>query len=457
MINLLWVMCWLSAPLAHSNTNQYNIVLITADTLRADMLGANGNREVRTPHLDKLAASGINFSRAYTNITTTTPSHATLFSSLFPRDHKAYSNTAKISEDILTIDEILQKHGWYTSAIVNMPWLNPDMSNIMQGMDEVERCKHIRKANQTNPWVLSFLDRQKNTQRPFYLWIHYVDNHTPYHAPGRYQKMYYPKNRDPRSKKYTSLQRAWKFFPTHHQDEPTFKRWLAGITDVDYVIGLNKGSVSWLDYHVGEVITRLKKNDMWDKTIFVFTSDHGESLGEHSIWFAHSGLFETTARVPLILRIPGGPKGFKTDNLVQLADVMPTLLARVGINAPNDIRGRDIWPGLRKKDSTRAIFIEHAGAQMTAVVTKRYKYIKHLKTKNYNPGYLLRKGREELYDLRKDPKERSNLVSKDPKRLSFLRKELERLKNQKGTDHEAQKAEVDSETEEMLRSLGYTE
>ncbi len=443
---------------AQQKGKRLNVVIVTADTLRADMLGVDGNREVRTPNLDALAAGGVNFIRAYTNITTTTPSHATLFSSLYPRDHKAYSNTARISDEIETLDEILLANGWRTAAMINMPWLNPEMANVFQTAGEVARCKRIRKADRANPWVLEFFDRQKGRRRPFYLWVHYTDNHTPYHAPGEYELMYYPKGKDPRAGKSGSLQKVWKYFPTHHQNEPSIERWLRGITDVDWVIAANKGSVTWLDHHVGQLIDRLKHNDQWDDTLFIFTSDHGESLGEHNIWFSHSGLYEQTARVPLIIHLPGGPTNRFVRSLVQLADVMPFVLARLGLPVPEAARGRDFWPLLENDDPTgSAAYLEHAGRQLVGVVTPRYKYIRHLKDKDYNPGYPLRKGREELYDLEADPGETRNLVKKKPDVVKRMRVLLKMLENRRGADYQAGRAQVDEQTEEMLRSLGYTQ
>lgn len=438
--------------------NKWNVVIVTADTLRADMLGCNGNTQVKTPNLDALARDGVNFHRAYTNITTTTPSHATLFTSLYPRDHKAYSNTAKISSKITTLDEVMRQAGWYTAAMINMPWLNPDMANIVQASEEVAVCKHIRKADKTTRWVLDFFDRRRKSMKPFYLWIHYTDNHTPYHAPGKYARMYYPEGKDPFAGERGSLQAVWHEFPTHHQNEPSFIKWLKGITDVDYVIAMNKGSVSWLDAHIGEVIARLKKNGQWDKTLFVFTADHGESLGEHKIWFAHSGLFEPTARVPLIIHAPGGPTNRFVRSLVQLADVMPTVLGLLDLPVPEHVRGRNVWPLLDNDDPTgSAVFLEHAGRQLTGVVTPRYKYIRHLKSKTYNPGYPLTKGKEELYDLSADPGETKNLAAQRPELLKTMRAMWKKLRDRHGKDFAAGQAKVDDETEEMLRSLGYTQ
>lgn len=437
---------------------KYNVVIVTADTMRADLLGCNGNLEVKTPNLDALAGEGINFVRAYTNITTTTPSHATLFSSLYPCDHKIYSNRGRVPDEVVTLDEILHRNGWTTAAIINMPWLNPDKGNVLQMLDRVADCREPRRAQRTTHWALDYFDQQKKNPKPFFLWIHYVDNHTPYHAPGRFERMYYPAGRDPRAGRSGSLQDVWSQFPTHHQNEPAFQKWLAGITDVDYVVGLNKGSVGYVDLQVGKLVERLKHNGQWRRTLFVFTSDHGESLGEHHIWFAHSGLYEPTARVPLILRVPGGPSNRFVRTLVSLSDVMPTLLARLGLEVPAQARGRDVWPALINDDPTgSAVFLEHAGQHLTGVVTPRYKYVRHLRDRSYNPLYLLTKGREELYDLEDDPQETRDLAAERPELVERLRKLWKTLAESRGSDLRAARAPVDAQTEELLRSLGYTQ
>ncbi len=434
-----------------------NVVVITSDAMRGDMMGVNGHSEVKTPNLDALAAVGVNFERAYCNITTTTPSHATLFSSLYPFDHKAYSNTGRISSKIVTLFEVLRDAGWCTAAIVNFTWLNPEVSNIVQGVEKLGRCVHVRKADSTNGWVFSFIDSRKEEKKPFMLWIHYSDTHTPYYAPGKYARMYYPADKDPREGKSGSLQKIWHLFPEHLRDNKYTKRWLRGITDADYVVGTNKGSVSWVDEQVGRLIERLKANGQWKNTLFVFTSDHGESLGEHGLWFLHGGLYEPTARVPLIVRVPGGPAGRKIDVPVSLVDMMPTLLARLGVQSPLDVRGEDVWKLLDGMyHPGRIVLLEHAGGYLNALVTSRYKYIKHRKTKNVYPSYPMRRGTEELYDLSNDPGEETNIAAKHPDLLAKMRKLLAALRSGKHERFKAGQAEINPQTREMLQSLGYT-
>jgi arylsulfatase A-like enzyme len=436
------MMVFASQALA-GESQRYNVVIITADAMRADMIGPT--------------SEGINFRRAYTTVTTTTPSHASLLSSLYPHDHKAFSNTSRISDAIVMLPEILKAGGWHTAGIVNMSWLNPEVSNIPQGIDEFQKCKYTRKADKTNRWVLKFFDSRKDKPEPFFLWIHYIDNHTPYHAPGEYARMYYPDGKDPRAGESGSLQEAWKFFPKHHQDSPAFRKWLGGVKDAQYIVSNVKGSVTWVDKHAGELIARLKKNRQWERTLFVFTSDHGESLGEHNLWFLHGGLFEPTVRVPLIIKTPGGPQGKQSDAVVSLVDVMPTILVRLGLPIPGQARGRDLFKTFEGKSlSGGAALLEHAGNYILGVVTPRYKYIYHRRTKDIYPSYPMKKGKEELYDLVEDPGEKHNLIAKKPELAKEMGLLLKKLRSGKKKFKSSQ-AKIDRETEEMLRSLGYTE
>ncbi|MDF1564718.1 MAG: sulfatase [Deltaproteobacteria bacterium] len=436
-----------------------NVILISADTLRGDMLGVNGNREVKTPRLDELASQGVNFRRAYTNITTTTPSHAAMLTSLYPRDHRAYDNQSKISSEIVTLPERLKKAGYHTAGIVNMPWLNPDVTGVTQGIDELARGDHIRKAEKTVPWVLDFLDRRKaKAEEPFFLFVHLTDNHTPYHAPEGHDRLYYPKDKDPKAGLPGSLQKIWPLFPKDHIDNVYVKRWIGDIADADYVVGAYKGSVTWLDRWMGKIFDRLKANGQWEDTLVVFTADHGESLGEHGLWFCHGGLFEPTTRIPLILRIPGGPAGAQVETIVDTVDIVPTVLGRLGLEAPGSLRGEDLWPVIEGKvKAGGAAYLQHTGNQLEGVVTPRYKLVLHRKTRtDIYAAYPIERGRVELYDLEKDPGETKNIAKANPKVVAELTALMKKLRAG-GPSFEAGAAKVDADTEEALRALGYVQ
>lgn len=452
MISLLFTLL-ISPAVANDRPN---IVVITADTLRGDMLGVNGNAFVTTPHLDALAREGVNFRRAYTTITTTLPAHASLFTSLYPRDHKAYDNGSAISDAVNTLPEVLREHGYDTAAHINMPWLKPDVSNVPQGITQIRPGSRIRKADSTNEWVTEWIGDRADDPDPFFLWVHYVDNHTPYHAPKEWETRYFPTGK--RGAGQTALKDIWDRFPADHVESESYISWLEGVRSADYVVGTYEGSVSWLDERVGEVIGALDDVGEWDDTIFVFTSDHGESLGEHDLWFVHAGLYESTAHIPLILRAPGAPEGVNFDGIVSLVDVMPSVLRLADLEVPEQARGTDLLPltiGPLVADGGAA-YLEHTGKQLTGVVTSRYKLIEHLRTIGYYKGYPMRKGRIELYDLALDPNETDDIAEANPDLVAELQEVLTRMKAGE-RNFEALTGNVDDDVKRALEALGYME
>ncbi|HJN74729.1 MAG TPA: sulfatase [Myxococcota bacterium] len=431
----------LAAPLTAEEPARKNVLLITADTLRAQAV-----EDTYTPHLDHLAAEGVRFDRAYTPITTTLPAHASIFTSLYPRDHRAYSNVSRLSSKVTTLAEVLDGLGWETACHINMPWLNPDASNVPQGFRTIRRGDRIRKADKTNPWVIDFL--AKEHEDPWLLWVHYVDNHTPYHAPGSYDDMY-------TSEQKNELADVWRYFPPDHQESEHMISWLDGVEYAEEVVDDYHGSATWIDAHVGQIVWELKRTGQWDDTLVVFTSDHGESMGEHDLWFVHAGLFEQTTRVPLIVRDPGGPAGVEVDTVVSTIDVMPTVLNRLSAPTPDGVRGADLWQVL-DADGGGVAYLEHTGRQLTGVVTERWKYIRHDKTNRIYSGYPMNAGTLELYDLSADPDELVNLAAEMPDRVAELEALMTRLEaGERG--FEELTYEVDEDMREALRAMGYVE
>ncbi len=435
---------------------RWNVVIITADTLRGDMLEVNGNSRVMTPRLNELAEEGANFSRAYTSITTTLPAHASLFSSLYARDHRVWDNWHRIPSRVTTMFEILQDEGWRTAAHINMPWLTHEISNIPQGVELIRGGDRFRKAERTNQWVLDWLADQPEEDDPFFLWIHYIDNHTPYHAPDEYDDLYFEGG--PGAEGPTPLKPLWRLFPADHQDSEPFHDWLDPIQSAEYVVGAYEGSVTWIDHHVGEIMDQLCELGLWENTIFVFTSDHGESLGEHELWFVHAGLFEPTVRIPLIIRVPGGDGGLQHEDVVSIVDVMPTVLSYLELPSPEGTRGQDLRPLIEGRDDASthgAAVFEHIGRQLEGVVTDRYKYIRHRDSNRIYRGYPMREGTIEIYDLVDDPAELNNLAPEHPELIDRMELVFGRMLEQELDYGESEASELDQFTLEGLEALGY--
>ncbi|MFC1610851.1 sulfatase [Myxococcota bacterium] len=434
------------------DSSPLGVVYVTVDTMRADYLSCYGHARILTPSFDRVASGGVLFRQAIAQSTTTTPSHASMFTSLYLQDHNVYSNFEALGNTPRTLAELFSGRGYRTFAVVNMRHLNPEVGNLGQGFQTFIKSGYFRRAAPTIDHFLEWLDQQGES--PFFAWIHFADVHTPYQPPPPYNRFYYDDDeRDPAKR---SLQRIWPFLPEHMSDHPYFLQWLDGITDLEWVYAQYQGAVTYVDDEVGRLLDALEERAMLHRTAVVLTSDHGESLGEHDMYFVHTGLYDVTVHVPLIVYFPGaGRQGVQVREVVEMVDVYPTILEYFGIPARHKIRGRSLWPLVRgEMQSNRIALIEHAGRSQVALRSNRFKYIKHLRHMKHQPSYPFIEGKEELFDLKQDPFERNNLVQDHPDVLQAFRKEL-KLRRTDRHDLEIGEAEVSQETVEVLRALGY--
>ncbi|MEE8409642.1 MAG: sulfatase [Myxococcota bacterium] len=438
--------------LPKGTTRPLGLLLITIDTLRADYLSCYGHARILTPSFDRLASGGVLFRQAISQSTTTTPSHASIMTGLYLQDHNVYSNFEALGNGPRTMAEIFVGRGFSTFAIVNMRHLNAEVANLAQGFQTFIPSGYFRRANKTIDRALEWLEQ--NGEHPFFAWIHLADVHTPYMPPPPYDRFYYDDDeRDPRKR---SLIRIWPLLPDHMSDHPFFRAWLNGITDVDWVFAQYQGSVTYVDDEIGRLLDSLEGMDLLHRTAIIITSDHGESLGEHEMYFVHTGLYEQTSHVPLITYFPGsGRQGVQVRDVVESVDILPTALEYFDIPVPANIRGKSMWPLIRGQVvQERVALIEHAGRNLVALRSDRFKYIKHLRNLHIQPAYPFLDGKEELYDLKNDPLERTDLSGALANVMRVFRKELSRRRTQR-LDLATGEAEIDQETVEVLRALGY--
>jgi len=535
-----------------------NILLITADTLRADYLGCYGHETIRTKNLDSLAERGVLFLNHFSQTNITIPSHASILTSLYLKDHGVVDNYFKLAEGFLTLQEILKDNGYHTAAFVGASHMNPEQSGFGQGFDAFSRTGAWRiapssdierKAETVNSDVFSWLENESRS--PFFVWIHYFDPHSPYIPPAPYSKMYYKgdpqdtgknslagffeekrrnaawlndqkkllanKTVDEKFLYYLELlvgndwgvQRAFdqtkdKFkkeitpeefrtwireqfsvFKSGADPDPEFltwmrffidfllqglqyidtffQAWLNGVTDLEYPVSQYMGEISYLDAQIGALFGRMKDLGLYDRTIIAFTADHGESLGEHGIYFDHRRLFEDTIKVPLILEIPGmEEKGRRVSAMTESLDILPTLLDLVGIEKPDKTRGRSLL-GLIKKDEPDPeetySFAELFNYFSVSIRSPRYKFIKELQTMGIY-GYLrgqpiTTEGILHLYDLTNDPGELSNLSEVHPELISRFESLYAAWLKDRLDLPRSKKPRMDAETIERLRALGY--
>jgi arylsulfatase len=416
-----------------------NILLIGVDTLRADALGAWGRRPSLTPSLDRLAAESDVWPEAYTAFNVTNPSFASIFTGLYGKNHGVYDLKTPLPPSQTTLAELLAGAGYQTLALISASHLGDHNSGLGQGFAEVETATEQAAGEMPVDATMDWLAAQGRSPKPFFVWLHLFDPHTPHTPPEPYAL-----GQRPASAMGLSPVRAWTPFRAIGP-RPFVEQVLAGNRD------LYDGEVAYADRQVGRLLDFLASRGLLENTVVALVADHGENLGEHGILFRHIGLFETTTHVPLMIRWPGaGRAGRRLPGLVQTIDLFPTLLAAAGLKPPPS-DGQD----LRKltgegKPGRRAVFTEHSDRLGVAVRTRGYRY-------GWNEGNLpkLLPDGPYLFDLKADPGETRNLAGQG----LAAEKELNGLLLHWLSDHHRgpapQPREPSEEEKKKLRSLGY--
>ena len=387
------------------------VVVICVDTLRADRLPAYGYRKVETPALDALARDSIVFDNALSHVPLTLPSHVSLFTGLLPFQHGVRDNLGfRLSTAHPTLAAILRKDGYTTGAAVSAVVLDHG-SGVSQGFDYWEdgiEARDVAQAmgqlqrpgEETARILETWIDGRAEGQK-ILAFLHLYEPHTPYDPP-----------------------------------EPFRARYRAAPYD---------GEVAASDAIVGRFVDYLKRKKLYDEALIVFLSDHGEGLGDHGEDEHGVLLYREELHVPLFVKLPKARRaGERVPRPVQIADVLPTVLAAVGAEPPAGLPGRTLLESDRGKSAEpRRVYSEtlyprfHFGwSDLASLSDDRYQYI-------HAP-------RAELYDWRADPAEKNDLAAGLPPAFRSMRAELV------GIDRPLQSPGAsDPETVKKLASLGY--
>ncbi|MGH7337333.1 MAG: sulfatase, partial [Myxococcota bacterium] len=386
----------------------------TTDTTRADHLHAYGNQSVATPALDALARDGVLFAEASTPSPATLPAHSSLMTGLYPIHHGARANgTFHLGGQVETLAERLRAAGYRTGAVISAFVLDSRFG-LDQGFElyhddlsaGIKHSPHMfreRAAELTNEPAVKWL-REHPGER-FFLWVHYFDPHAAYLPPEPFRS--------------------------------------------EYASDPYDGEIAYADSQIGALLAELDDLGVRDRTLLVYAADHGEGLGEHGE-DTHSLLtYDSTLHVPLLLSAPAAlPRGRVIARPVSLIDVAPTVLSLLGLPRPGELDGIDLTqPAL---SPARSLFFEslstmtlHGWAPLLGVRRGDWKYV-------FAPT-------PELYDLARDPRERTNRHDAEPARAAALHDEL--LAFVGGDPLVASRVgtplELDDETREQLAGLGY--
>ncbi|MEM9557781.1 MAG: sulfatase [Acidobacteriota bacterium] len=452
-----------------------NLLLITIDTLRADRLSAYGHERQTSPTLDRLAAEGVRFERAAVQWPKTGPSFASMFTSTYPSQNGIVRHVGiELPCAFRMLAEELRAAGYSTHAVVSNGAVASEL-HYDQGFDTyVETWKVEPTPSGPDPStaggvtdlairaVEDFADGA-----PYFLWVHYLDPHFPYTAPGDYLDLYVD---DEYFEPVREIQVADN--PDQQMVQLGYSRVLSGRTDLGFYLARYDSEIAYTDAEVDRLLEALGGRGLLDDTLTAVTSDHGESLGEHHYYFDHGRFgFQTCLHVPLIVHAPERLEPRVVDRPVELVDLAPTLLEAAGVALPDGrwAQGRSLWPLLRGEARDAD---EHQLAFSEAGVAHNRRWQHVVQSSEHKLIYTRAKQEQQfiggigdqlvLYDLRSDPGETRNVAGEQPVVFEDLRRRLwtqvnaepfEVLREEEtcGGDSEG----LSSETEAQLRALGY--
>ncbi len=438
--------------------NKPNIIFILIDALRYDCLSCNGS-ENQTPTIDGLSEDGILFSNAFSNCGWTKPSIASIITSLYPVQHNVTTPHMTLNSDLATMAKTLRTAGYYTVGLHNNPHLIKssnfnsgflhyrrltewELPLITPGSPKLEHLKiytAIAKklsgksnfnfvgyldASKTTKEVINWID--KNREKKYFLYIHYMDPHSPYCL-------------HPYKGEYFTLSKYKK------------RRGLFSPKETKRLFDAYKGEVRFADSSLSLLFNYLKNIGQYDSSLIILTADHGESFGEKGLW-SHGELYESIIHIPFIVKLPGEERrGVIDSSLVQSIDFAPTIVKFIGAEPPEEWEGKDLFGG-----EENGFILAHLDA-----AKKKVHVYRNLKEKLFfYEGKGQTESHIEYYDIIADPGEENNL-SKNPdylKETSVLIDSLisieERLLLKAVNSTEIT---LDKETIGNLKALGYLE
>ncbi len=429
------------------------LLLLTVDTLRADHIGAYGGPEGLTPSLDALIAKSLRFDAAYSTCSYTLPSMSALMTGRHPEEVGMLTNVSLLRGASVTLAGLLGLEGWRSGAVVSNYVLR-ETSGIDRGFDFFDATFETRERNREMPErlaapttdaALAMIDvlaeaRDKGTAGVF-LWVHYQDPHGPYTPPDGLRERYLEEaRRDPAGN------------PTL---EAGTHLGIGSIPDYQYVDGQHevayyragyRGEIAYLDAEVGRLLDGLRERGWLDDAVVVFTTDHGEGMGEDDYWFAHGEyLSDPLVRVPLSIRLPDRPGGVRSD-LASHVDLFPTILSWLGSSTPSDYPGRDLLAAGAEEASPELYLASLRGSTVPrfAVVNPEFKYVS-----TWRGGEPVEERLHPFGD------ESSDLSAERPHELERMRERLREMRRALRVPAAQSRQQLSDEDRKRLRALGY--
>ncbi|MBT40160.1 MAG: hypothetical protein CL938_16615 [Deltaproteobacteria bacterium] len=421
-----------------------DVLLVVVDTLRADHVGSYGYSRATTPRIDAVAAEGAAFEVAYAPMGTTTPAHAALFTSKEPLGLGLVRNGLALSEEAVTLAEILGRNGYRTAAFVSSypvsrrfgmaqgfeyfdDEFSVDSSRVRDPIWEQLRVEggFDRDGSATVDAALDWLETEAPAS-PLFLWIHLFDPHGPHRRPQRFEDFFIG----------------------------------PGMSRREQIIARYDANVRYADEAIGKLVDYFSESRDWENTLVVIVSDHGEGLFDHGWQFHNRTTYEEEVRIPFILRWPERiDASLRIEQPARLIDVLPTVVSALDIDAGGaSFEGIDLMPHVHRSvapDLSRPIFLQRPYPAAKAGAATEVGYGFGVRRGAWKYFEAADEGRRELYDLRGDGTEQSDVSLDSPGRADAMSALIQewRTRQKGGLAHSV----LTPRDKAALEALGYGE
>ncbi len=422
-----------------SNTTRPNVIIYLIDTLRADHLGTYGYSRPTSPNIDRFAAGAMLFENARAQSSWTRPTVVSLLTGLAPRRHGVNRREDALSDSVDTLAELLAGAGYATAGFITNGNAGPNFG-LGQGFEEfrhlaesADREERHQLSDHLNRWLFHWLENRGDDDRPFLLYAHSTDPHVPYTPKEPFRSRFAP-NAD---RETGRLARARAIFQGRVPSTDRIRRDLIDLYDAE---------IAFNDHHFGQLIERLKELNLYDNSLIVLVSDHGEEFLDHGGWEHGITLFDEQLHVPLILKFPHQKIGQRISATTSQIDVVPTILDLLNI-APPELDGVSL---LDASERASFAYLALSDRQLRSITHNDWKLI-------LDDSLRPLDGPLQLFSLTTDEEEQTEVSEERPFERELLAQLMRRYEFDlaQGAQAIGEQAEIPEELRRQLEALGY--
>jgi arylsulfatase A-like enzyme len=443
---------------------QPNIILISLDTLRADHLKCYGYGRQTSPHMDRLGADGAIFTNAFSSTSWTLPAHISLLTSLDNRHHGVDKRNPYLDRSIATLADVLRKEEYFTCAITGGALVGQRFG-FSQGFDFYREFMRSRRKPNSAKILYNHVNRwlDENKDRRFFLFLHTYQTHAPYSCPHPYNSFFFKDKKMP----WTQGDIEKILFRPRPRGKFPFNT--LSPLERENIVDLYDGEIRFTDeVLIKPLIKKLKKLHLYENTMIILTSDHGEEFFDHRAWLHGHSLYNELLHIPLIIKFPQSKyKNMRLHNNVSIVDIMPTILDEMEIDFSGyNFDGVSLVDYLQNGEQEDQLILADVDSfknpdilpAKIALFQNGYKLIMN-NDFGRPPEYYLPIpppiAKFELYDMQRDPTELHNLFDQKSAIIRNLISKIPEIYRVRSKRPSAKRKEMDKDFEKTMRALGY--